>query len=476
MTNPNPTNPNPTNPNPAGTTPPPPQTSTITLPVDESHIPAPTPHSTRTPRTQSQQRLDPLGALAVWPIVPGVALIVFGYAVVTTVLQADEIGNAWLAALALVAAAGAGATLVFVGRPSRSPVRQKALLLIVGLGLAAHLFDQAARWGNNSMVQDDFGPISIGLLLVALAPARPWREIALAAVLASIVIAAVTLPQAPFRAVTVPPGVFVVVAVTQVLALGLAAAAYSRRIVRLLLAWQRDARRAIVRRTEESRGRVVRQVVEQQLATLQPGVFPLFENVLERGEVTKADIARANELATVVRRAIVAHIDETWLDAVIARERAALLSRGKDPLLVVADPERRAAHFGTQQRAATSALISILCLAPGFDPRSLVVQAETEAQADTDDQAVTKPDSNRYSQPDTQLDPASDRQQRHSGIDTFSIQVALDLPPRRVRALLRSYLAVLRVVFPWVRVSIRRPRLTLEFGDKRPRRAPSTLG
>ncbi|HSP51423.1 MAG TPA: hypothetical protein VLO00_00885, partial [Cryobacterium sp.] len=407
----------------------------------------------------TQQRLDPLGALAVWSVVPGIALVVFGYAVVATVLHGGEIRHPYLSVVALVAVAGASLTLVLAARPSRSPVRLSALMLVVALGLTAHLFDQASRWGSNSLVQDDFGPIALGLLIVGFAPFRPWRELAFAAVFASIVIAAVTLPQELARAVPVPPGVYVVVAVAQVLALGLAAAAYSRRMVRLLLAWQKDARRAIARRTEESRGRVVRLVVEQQLATLQPGVFPLFDDVLARGEVTKADIARANELAAGVRRAIVAHIDETWLDAVIARERAALVSRGKDPLLVVADPEHRAAHFGTQQRAATSALITMLCLAPGFDPRSLVVQADTEPESD----------------PDTQLDPPSDRQQRHSGIDTFSIQVALDLPPRRVRALLRSYLTVLRVVFPWVRVSFRRPGLTLEFGDKRTD-PPSTLG
>ena len=422
-----------------------------------NHTPVPTPHTK--PHAFTQQRLDPLGALAVWPIVPGVAALGFGYAVLTTVLQADEIWQPYLAVLTLLAAAGASAVLVLAGGRSQSPVRQTSLLLIMGLGLAAHLLDQASRWGSNALVQDDFGPIMLGLLLVALAPFRPWRELAVAAILASVVIALVALPQVPFRSLTVPPGIYLVVAVTPVLALGLAAAAYSRRMVRLLLAWQTDARRAIARRTEESRGRVVREVLEQQRAALQPGVFPLFEDVLARGEVTKADIVRANELAAGVRRGIVAHIDETWLDAVIARERAGLLERGKDPLLVVADPEHRAAHFGTQQRAATAALITLLCLAPGFDPRSLVVQADTEPESD----------------PDTQIDPPSDRQQRHSGTDTFSIRLALDLPPRRVRVLLRSYIAVLRMVFPWVRVSIRRPSLTLEFGDKRPD-PPSTLG
>jgi hypothetical protein len=53
-------------------------------------------------------------------------------------------------------------------------------------------------------------------------------------------------------------------------------------------------------------------------------------------------------------------------------------------------------------------------------------------------------------------------------VDTITIQAALDLPPRKVRALLRPYLGVLRVVFGGVRVTVRRPSLTIELDGVRP--------
>ena len=52
-------------------------------------------------------------------------------------------------------------------------------------------------------------------------------------------------------------------------------------------------------------------------------------------------------------------------------------------------------------------------------------------------------------------------------VDTITIQAALDLPPRRVRALLRPYLGVIRVSFANVRVTVRRPSLTIEFDGLR---------
>jgi hypothetical protein len=405
----------------------------MTNPTNPTH---PSPRATTNPAALTQQRLDPLGALAAWPLAPVIAAMVVSWAVLSTALQADQIRHPLLSVLALVAVAGAAGMLVIAARPSRAPFRFGSHLVIVGLAVSAHLLDQAARWGSNALVQDDFGPIAIGLLLLALAPYRPWREIALSALASAVIVAAVTLPQAAFLSIRVPPAVYAVVSVTQVLAPALAGAAYSRRIVRMLLAWQTDARRAIVERTEESRGQVVRAVIEQQLASHNAGVFPLFEEVLARGEVTKADIARANELAGQVRQELVQDIDKIWMDAAVARERAELEARGVASLLVVANPGRRVAGFGPDQRAATAALISALCQAPRFDPCSLVVQITGSA-------------------------PAA------SGINTVTIQAGIDLPARQVRTLLRPYLGVLRVVFGRIRVSIRRPLLTLEFDDQR---------
>jgi len=449
-----------------------------------------------TARRATQQRLDPLGTLAAWPLAPAVAAIVLCYSVIATVLQQDQVQSPLLATLAVLAMAAAAGTLVIATQPAHSPFGARMHLVMVSLALLGYLFEELSRWGSNLLVQDDFGPVGIGLLLLALAPYRPWREIALSGMLASLVAVAITLPQAGSFRVDVPVAVYAIVSATQILAPTAAGAAYSRRIVRSILAWQSDARRAIVARTEEARGQVARAVVEQQVTALKSGVIPFLTELLERGTVTALDVAHASQLAADVRRTLVAEIDRTWLDAVVSRERAALAERGTPGLLVVADPEHRATAFRPDQRAATAALIGALCAAPGFDAHSLVVQVTgtalppapvydgrprtrrttTPSRPDARDERPPAPVALPVQTPLGLLGAAAP-----APVDTLTIQVALDLPPRRVRALLRPYLGVTRVVFDTVRVTVRRPSVTIEIDGVRepdpaaaPDNAPAT--
>ena len=232
-------------------------------------------------------------------------------------------------------------------------------------------------------------------------------------------------------------------------------------MVKSILAWQKEARRAILARTEEARGQVARAVVEQQITALKSGVIPFLSGVLDRGTLTAVDIARAGQLAADVRRALVAEVDRTWLDSVAARERATLAERGTPGLLVVADPEHRATAFRAEQRAATAALIGAVCAARGFDPHSLVVQINGSTAAAPATSRVGRRGTGGTSglTPHTIASPAQ--------VDTITIQAVLDLPPRKVRALLRPYLGVIRVIFGNVRLTVRRPRLTIEFDGVR---------
>ncbi|TFC16340.1 hypothetical protein E3O19_07220 [Cryobacterium algoritolerans] len=190
-------------------------------------------------------------------------------------------------------------------------------------------------------------------------------------------------------------------------------------------------------------------------------------------------------------------IDKTWLDAVVDRERTGLRERGTTPLLVVADPEHRATAFTADHRVAITALIGAICSARGFDPCSLVVQV-------ADGTARTSSGPNLLNRPAGQAGPGrtppnlaatagsggaaagqiatttgsiatapgstatvTELAARERRVATVTIQVGIDLPERRLRRLLRPYLAVLRVVFGRVRVSMRRPLLMLEFDDER---------
>ena len=341
--------------------------------------------------------------------------------------------------------AAAGGVLVFAASPSRSPFRGQWHIVVVVLAVTSLALGQASTWGRNELIQDDFGLVAIGLFLLAMAPYRPGGEIVISGTLAALVVGLLAFGQSEFLSVTVPPGIYIIVAVTQVLAPALSGAAYSRRVVKSIKAWQTDARRAIVTRTEEDRELIELSVVEQRLGQLRVDVLPFLHELLAAGQLSEADVERAGVLADAVRSSLIAEINATWLDAAVARERVRLVSQGVSPLLVVADPEHRAEQFTADQRAATAALISALCAAPGFDPGSLVVQV-------TD---LVHPDPTR---------PGPGH--------TVTIQAGLLLPTRAMHRLLRPYLGVLRTVFVRVRVTRRQPLLTLEFDDQRPASGP----
>ena len=372
----------------------------------------------------TQQRLDPLGGLAAWPIVPIVASVVIVYAVVATLIQSDETHTPFLGALALLCMVAAATTLLVAARPERAPLSPIATVMIISLGSAAFLLEQASMWGQNMLVQDDFAPISLGLLLLALGPFRPWREILVAAVIASVLVGAVVALQTSTLDVAKPAGVFAVVALTQLLAPALAGTAYSRQMVRSIGQWQVESRRATRARTAESRDLLAQSVIDQRLGTLGADVLPFLRTVLERGTIDAADSIRAQELANDTRRVFGAHVDSTWLDLVVARERTDLVTRGLVPLLVVADPEPHAPDFAPEERAVIASLLNALCARTGFDPGSLIVRLDR---------------------------------------DTVTIEAGFALSSRSVQRMLRPYRSVLGVVFGRVHVRHRHPLLTISF-------------
>lgn len=458
----------------------------------------PTPRRPRAPASASQQRIDPIGGLAAWPLAPFVALIVVTYAVVATVSRQHEIQFEELAAAAVAVLIIAAAALVWSARPDLAPFTRTRAVVIVALGLVAHLLAAASTWQFNGMIQDDYAPIGLGLLLLALAPFRPWKEILVLGVAAAVTVGITALAQSPFLVIHTPPVLFAIIAMTQVLAPTLAAAAYSRQVVNSIHRWQTDARRAIRARTEASRGLLATEVVDHRLKNLGADVLPFLADVLERETLTAADVKRARSLAFQVRRVLVAEVDHTWLDDLIDRERAVLTTRGLNPLCVIADPERRATGFDSDQRAAVGALIVALGRLEGFDPTSLVVQIDGSGAAPADTDQITQAFGLRGAQPTPATDTttmaivtaaqtqaaaqaraqARAQAQVHAATkprtpatasqrDTITIQVGLSLPPFQRRRALRPYLSVLRAVFTRVRVTSRHPLLTLEFDAER---------
>ena len=115
-----------------------------------------------TRRSATQQRLDPLGTLAAWPLSPAIAAIVLCYAVIATVLQQDQIQSPLLATLAVLAMAAAAGTLVIATQPANAPfngsTNQGAVYSILSAPLSPHttIFGGARYQALSSNVTPDY--------------------------------------------------------------------------------------------------------------------------------------------------------------------------------------------------------------------------------------------------------------------------------------------------------------------------------
>jgi len=390
----------------------------------------------------TQQRLDPIGGLAAWPLAPVTALIVVGYAIFSTITQADEVQIPFLTAAALVAVAAAAGVLVWASLPESAPFRRRSTMVIVGLALLGYLLEQSGMWGHNASVHNDFGQIALGLLLMALAPFRPWREIALVAFGAAVVVAVGAFAQAAFFGDSVFSVIYAILAAVQLLAPALAGAAYCRHVVKSIRVWQTDAQRSIRLTTEHSRAAMAESIVQQRRAGLEATVLPFLDAVLQRGTVTVDDIERAGILADEVRRDLVAETDHTWLDDLMSRESvgtagASTAGKASIGLPGVIDVERRAARFTDRQRAALGALLVLLVRDPRREPGSLTVAL---TGATTEERKGGEP---------------------HGDVTVVALEASVALGDRQLRALVHPFVAVLRVEFTRVRVAVTGQRLSV---------------
>jgi len=412
----------------------------------------------------TQQRLDPIGGLASWPLAPVTAVIVMGYAFFSTLTQAGEVRLPLLTALALVSVGCAAGVLVWAALPESAPFQRRSTVIIVALALLGYLFEQAGMWGNNASVHDDFGQIGLGLLIMALAPFRPWREIAIVALISGLVVAGGALAQAVFLGDGVSAAVYAILAAVQLLAPALAGAAYCRQVVKSIRIWQTDAQRSIRLSADQNRGAAAAAIVAHRMNALDTTVLPFLDEVLQRGTVTSADIHRAHLLADEVRRRLVAETDHTWLDDLVAREYAPAAASAADPANSapadsdransdrsmrpeVNDVERRAARFGPRQRAALGALLGVLRSHPVRVPGSVSVTV-----------SGLRPEDRHGSEP-------------LRDVTVVAVEASVALGERQLKALVNPFVAVLRVEFAHVRVAVNghRLQLHLESPSGRPR-------
>ncbi|WP_411700738.1 hypothetical protein [Conyzicola sp.] len=306
------------------------------------------------------QQRDPLAALVGRPTSYLAGLLLPVYAGGMTWINRESIVSAGFAIVALLFVAVASLALVLRSSPLRAPLTARAHVLVVGSALAAMVASDLSMWGTDPYVRDNWGGPAVGLFIVALAPYRPARELALSGVFSAFVAAFVALVRPDSFVVDAPVGVFVVVAATPILAMSLGAAAFVDVLVRSLDRWQDRANRVTTAMSGVRGDSIARSVQRDSVTVLNQEVVPFFAALLEGAVIDDDTRQRARAISNEVRALMVADVDRTWLESVIdqagQRTRSASAAAGA----AVKDEQRLAEHMSTDERTALRAFIVAL--------------------------------------------------------------------------------------------------------------------
>ena len=303
----------------------------------------------------TQQEADPIGAVTAAPIVVIGAVFAFAASIALSIAHWHEVGSVLAAVLGIALVGAAGLTAAVSAAPAFAPFTVDRLWLIVALAVGAAIAEYVSTIGADRYLYDDYGPIAIGLLILAVAPFCTWVSLLLAGLLAAAVLSILVVGSAAATMNTVPIGALIAVNSAAVLALSAAAAGYSYAIVDETLAWQRQANRAALHRDAELRAGIARSVQQSRISVLGREVLPFLAGVMTADRISVADADRARELAEALRTALKAGIETTWLD-----DLAATLRSSRNITVVVDDSEGAATALDDDQRSALTALVSWL--------------------------------------------------------------------------------------------------------------------
>ncbi|MCU1558186.1 MAG: hypothetical protein JWN09_2181 [Microbacteriaceae bacterium] len=379
-------------------------------------------------RELTRQQLDPAGTTGTRALTATLAVGAVGYALIMTAISWREISHPVIATIAVVMLAASCLLLILASSPYRAPFTRGMHYVIQAGVLAAIALEAAGQSTPNALVTNDWGPIDLGVLIIALGPYRPARELAAAGAVAAIFIGFLTLVRAEHLLTQAPPFALVVVAITPMLALCFGGCVFSFGLVHSIQKWQRRALLASQNLVEELREGIARSVQQDRVTILSRDVLPFFSEILARDVIVPADRDRAREIADSIRSVMVAEFDRSWLENLI--ELAGGVGPGKAgaAAVVVDDPDRVASVMATDQRTAIRALLVAMIDFPDFDRRDLRIQLSKDG----------------------------------SGC-RGRVAANLDITDHVLHSALAPYFAVMRAVFTDFQIDFVQPTLTLRF-------------
>lgn len=384
------------------------------------------------PHESTAQQLDPLGTLSGRRLTIVGAALALLYAVVATARDFDDIARPAVAITAVVVLAAGCVGLVVGSDPRVAPFTRRRMLLVLTSGLVAAVLSAYSTWRQNEFVRDDWGPVAVGVLLLAFAPFRPWGEILRWGLGASGIVAALAVVQLPYLVSVAPPFVLVSAAVAPVLGMTVASATFCRVLVGSVVEW--DSRAARAREVDVGRVRegMARSVQQDRVTILNRDVIPFLTEVLDRDAITEEDHDRARSISDSIRGVMISEAGRSWLEELVLQHGRQGMPAGVPPGGVVSDPDRVAEFMDAEQRSALRALIDDLLRTPVLELGTIGIRlAARGSQCDVEVSAV------------------------------------LQMAPGRARSRISPYVAVFRTAFDDVRVERRGPALVLRFSYAR---------
>ena len=364
------------------------------------------------------QQLDPLGTLVGRPMTYLTAAGIPVYASVMTWFNRYDINSPVLAVLALALAVVTSALLVYGTSPLRAPFTLRMHSLVSGAAGLAYIASAASTWGTNAYVRDDWGPVVIGLALLALSQYRPAKEIASTGLALALFAGVLTLAQGRFFVTQTPDITFALVAMLPILALSLSSATFGRTLIRGLESWRRRASQAAVSYASSNTDWIARSVQQDRVTILNQEVVPFFAEVLQHDSITADDRERARRISDAIRVVMVAEADRTWLDTIIEQ----VAGHATD------DPLRLAIAMSTDQRTAIRAAIIGIAGHPAFSAKGFRLEIRGA-----------------------------------DGTCTVALSARLETAENVLRGQIAPFLAVIRIVFSDVKVEFAEATLALRF-------------
>ncbi len=260
----------------------------------------------RPPRTLTALELDPLAAISARGFLVVVAAVSLICAVGLTVVTTSQISSWPLAVLAVVLLAAGYAWFIRSAFRFDLGVTNDRFAVAYALVAIATVLNSLSCLGTNLAIRDDWGLVTIGLVLMAAAPFRTFTELGTYTAI-STALAAMLAVLHSFTSLDpgIPGAVIVLVAAAPALAFGLGSVAYARQLLLGIYAERLDQAESRERQFDELRRTFVDDDLVGSIGPLREEIVPFLARVRQSGVLTVDDRVRAGVLAQTLHAAIV---------------------------------------------------------------------------------------------------------------------------------------------------------------------------